>query len=419
MSDKFYKNYYLIILFYILVAYTSVYIFSLFKVINVWTYTEAHINYSEGLVRRGLFGTIMIASNKYLHIPIKYFFSSFFYLFTLINIFIFFALIKEYSKNFIIFTFLALNPALILFSFYDFGGYARFEILTITTILLHAYFCKKNNSDVLKKEQYITKLKFIILPLIAITIFVTDTMLFLIPFHIFLSFNVLFKKNNLNLKIFLYLLLLVPIYLIITHPFTSDLAKKIFDKLNDKNNLDFWIFEAIANNNIISRLQTEGGYMFTFKNITIYLSIFLIFLFPIVIFFNYLNYKKKIHIRNNLFIILSIAPIFLLFPIARDWGRWIHIIIMTLFAYYSQFPLLKKTLNSNIKINLKKIFLTFGTVIFLFFYSFFIRIPHCCNLDKLNLTIYGGAIEKVKVLYDITFIKKIDVNQRFRNFNNN
>jgi len=65
------------------------------------------------------------------------------------------------------------------------------------------------------------------------------------------------------------------------------------------------------------------------------------------------------------------------------------------------------------------LFLTFGTVIFMFFYSFFIRIPHCCNLDKLNLTIYGGAIEKVKVLYDITFIKKIDVNQRFRNFNNN
>jgi len=416
MSDKFYKNYYLIILFYILVAYTSVYIFSLFKVINVWTYTEAHINYSEGLVRRGLFGTIMIASNKYLYVTIKYFFSSFFYLFTLINIFIFFSLIKEYSKNFIIFTFLALNPALILFSFYDLGGYARFEITTITTVLLHAYFVKKFNQGLLNDKKYIEKLQFIILPLIVIIIFISDTMLFLIPYHVLLSSNVFYKKNNLNKKIYLYLLLLIPTYLIITHPLTLDLSKSIFNNLDNKNNLDFWIFESIANNSIISRLQIEGGYMFTFENIIRYLSIFLIFLLPIVIFYNYLNYKKNIHIKNNLLVILSIAPILLLFPIARDWGRWMHIIIITLFAYYSQFPLLKKTLNSNIKSNLKRYFLTFGTIIFLFFYSFFIRIPHCCNLEKLNLTIYGGAVEKIKVLYDMTFIKKMDVNQRFRNF---
>ena len=416
MSDKFYKNYYLIILFYILVTYTSVYIFSLFKVINVWTYTEAHINYSEGLVRRGLFGTIMIASNKYLHIQIKYFFSSFFFLFTLINIFIFFALIKEYSKNFIIFTFLALNPALILFSFYDLGGYARFEIITITTVLLHAHFVKKFNQGLLNEKKYGAKLQFIILPLIVIIIFISDTMLFLIPYHVFLSLNVFYKKNNLNNKIYLYLLLLIPTYLIITHPLTLNLSTSIFNNLNNKNNLDFWIFESIANNSIISRLQIEGGYMFTFENIIRYLSIFLICLVPIVIFFNYLNYKKNIHVKNNLLVILSIAPILLLFPIARDWGRWMHIIIITLFAYYSQFPLLKKTLNLNIKSNLKKIFLTFGTIIFLFFYSFFIRIPHCCNLEKLNLTIYGGAVEKIKVLYDMTFIKKIDVNQRFRNF---
>ena len=416
MSDKFYKNYYLIILLYILVAFTSVYIFSLFKVINVWTYTESHINYSEGLVRRGLFGTIMIASNKYLNIPIKYFFSTFFYLFTLINIFIFFALIKEYSKNFIIFTFLSLNPALILFSFYDLGGYARFEIITITTVLLHAYFVKKFNQGLLNEKKYIEKLQFIILPLIVIIIFISDTMIFLIPYHVLLSSNVFYKKNNLNKKIYLYLLLLIPTYLIITHPLTLDLSKSIFNNLNNKNNLDFWIFESIANNSIISRLQIEGGYMFTFENIIRYLSIFLIFLLPIVIFFNYLNYKKNIHLKNNLLVILSIAPIFLLFPIARDWGRWMHIIIITLFAYYSQFPLLKKTLNSNIKSNSKKIFLTIVTVIFLFLYSFFLRIPHCCNLEKLNLTIYGGAVEKIKVLYDMTFIKKIDVNQRFRNF---
>jgi len=416
MLNKFYKNYHLILLSYILIAFTSVYIFSLFKIINVWTYTEAHINYSHGLVRRGLFGTIMIASNKYLHIPIKYFFSSFFYLFSLINIFLFFSLIKEYSKNFIVFTFLVLNPALILFSFYDFGGYARFEITTITTVLLHAYFLKQYNQNLLNEEKYIERIQFIILPLITIIIFITDTMLFLIPYHIFMSLNIFYKKKSFNKTIYLYLLLLIPAYLIITNPMTAALSETIFNQLNDKNNLDFWVFEAISNNNIISRLQIEWGYMFTYKNITRYLSILLIFLLPIIIFFQYLNSNKIIKIKNNFFIILSIAPIFLLFPIARDWGRWIHIIIITLFAYYSQFPLSKKTFNSDKKNKSRITILTLAAIIFLFFYSFFIRIPHCCNLEKLNLTIYGGAVEKVKVLYDMIFIKKIDINKRFRNF---
>jgi hypothetical protein len=416
MLNKLYKNYHLILLAYILIAFTSVYIFSLFKVVNVWTYTEAHINYSQGLVRRGLFGTIMIAANKYFHIPIKYFFSSFFYLFCLINIFLFFSLIKEYSKNFIAFTFLALNPALILFSFYDFGGYARFEIATITTLLLHAYFVKQFNQNLLNEQKYIKRIQFVILPLITIIIFITDTMLFLIPYHIFLSINILYKKNNFNKKIFLYLLLLIPTYLIIKHPLTIDLSKSIFNQLNNKNNLDFWVFEAISNNNINSRFQIEWGYMFTNSNIIRYLSIFLIFLLPIIIFFNYLNLNKTIKIKNNFFLILSVVPIFLLFLIARDWGRWIHLIIMTLFSYYSQFPLLNKNFNSHKKNNLRVKLLTFAIIILLFFYSFFLRIPHCCNLEKLNLTIYGGAIKKIQVLYDMTFIKKIDINQRFKNF---
>jgi hypothetical protein len=54
------------------------------------------------------------------------------------------------------------------------------------------------------------------------------------------------------------------------------------------------------------------------------------------------------------------------------------------------------------------------SIITLLFYLFFIRIPHCCNIEKLQITIYGGAVEKVKVLYDIFFVKKIDINKRFR-----
>ena len=151
--------------------------------------------------------------------------------------------------------------------------------------------------------------------------------------------------------------------------------------------------------------------MFTKGNVIQYSSIFMIFYLPIYIFFNYLRINNYMIIKKNYFCLLSIVPIFFIFLIARDWGRWMHLIIFMTFCFYMQFPI-KKSLD----VNLIKIFKFkyIISIITLLFYLFFIRIPHCCNIEKLQITIYGGAVEKVKVLYDIFFVKKIDINKRFR-----
>ena len=141
-QDRIFLIYYYLLFLLVILIFTSIYSFSILRVINVWTYTESHINYSEGFVGRGLFGTVMLFFNKYLSISIKYFYSTFFYLMSLINIYLFFLLIKQYKRNILIFTFLALNPALILFSFYDLGGYARFEIIAITAMLINSYYAR-------------------------------------------------------------------------------------------------------------------------------------------------------------------------------------------------------------------------------------------------------------------------------------
>ena len=409
------KLYYYYLLFFVILIFSSVYIFSIFKIINAWTFTEAHINYSEGFVARGLFGTIMLACNKFLKIPTIYFYSTFFYLFSIINTFFFFLLIKDYSRNFLIFSFLALNPALILFSFYDLGGYARFEIIAITSLLIHTYYVKKFNQSLISIKRYVQLIKFIILPLILVCILITDLMIFLIPFHLFLSHNVLNDEKKIKNKIYLYLILLIPTYFVITNRVNIELAKLMFEKLSDKNNLSFWILEAISQSPK-SRFGFELNYMGTKDNIMRYLSIFLIFIFPIYILFYYLNIKKYIFVKNNFLSIISVIPIFLLFFIARDWGRWIHIIIITYFCYYVQFPLIKDITPKNnnlIILNLKNILL----IGLLSFYLFFIRIPHCCNLINLNITIYGGAFQKIIVLYDLIFLKKIEIDKRFNSFN--
>lgn len=398
-----------LILILIILIFTSLYVFSLFRVVNVWTYTESHINYSQGFVNRGLFGTIMIFFNKYFVLQTKYFYSTFFYLMSLINIGIFFSLIKEYKNNILIFTFLALNPALILFSFYDLGGYARFEIISITAMLLHVYFAKKLYKKELSEDNYLFYLKYLIIPFIFISIFINEIIIFTIPFHIFLSLQI-FKKKKYS-KLFIYLLLLIPSYLISTNKMNPEIAQKLFENLQNKKNLDLWILEAIAVPSLVDRFNIDGSYMFTKGNIIRYSSIFIIFYLPIYIFFNFLRINNYMIIKKNYFCLLSIVPIFFIFLIARDWGRWMHLIIFMTFCFYMQFPI-KKSLD----INLIKIFKFkyIICIITLFFYLFFIRIPHCCNIEKLQITIYGGAVEKVKVLYDIIFVKKIDINKRFR-----
>ena len=414
-SKKIYDKYFFLLFLSIVSIFTFIYLFSLFRIINLWTFTEAHINYFNGFTNRGLFGTLMLLSNKYLFVPIKFFYSTFFYLFSIINITIFFLLIRKFKKNYLILTFLILNPALLLFSFYDLGGYARFEIIAITSLLLHVYFAQKFYLGKISIINYFDYLKFIILPLIAIFILINEIIVFLIPAHIFISLNILDKKKHFQ-KMLIYFFLIIPIYFIYENKLDIEIAKNIFNNLDRKENINFWILEAIANPSLLSRYQIESEHMFTFKNIFKYSLVFIIFFIPIFCLFNYLRIKKYTVVKRNYLLLLSILPIFLICFIARDWGRWFHLIIITTFCYYIQFPVKKKI---DIKTQTNYFFyLKHLTIIcFLSVYLFTIRIPHCCNIDKLQISIYGGAIIKTIVLYDMIFVKKLIIDDRFKSFN--
>ena len=47
--------------------------------------------------------------------------------------------------------------------------------------------------------------------------------------------------------------------------------------------------------------------------------------------------NKHILIFNHSLVYLSIIPLFLLFLIGRDWGRWIHLISWAYLLFYLQF----------------------------------------------------------------------------------
>ena len=99
------KNNLLYYLTYLFVITLFAYLFYLSTkyIINYWTFSQAHINYSDGFVKRGLFGTLALFLENNFKIKFVNTFN-FFIAFYLINI-ILFLIIKQYSTFNYIFIF--------------------------------------------------------------------------------------------------------------------------------------------------------------------------------------------------------------------------------------------------------------------------------------------------------------------------
>jgi hypothetical protein len=142
--------------------------------------------------------------------------------------------------------------------------------------------------------------------------------------------------------------------------------------------------------------------------VLLYFSIFVFFVAPIFCLLAKITKKNKFFL---IYILTSIVPFLFLFFIGRDWGRWIHIIIFVIFSCLVQFEERKIDLPKNSKIKI----LTWIFIIFVIFQFSFTRIPHCCNLVRLNLNVFGGIIPKIEVFYKI-FNNDYDIKKRFQTY---
>lgn len=404
----------LIITIYLLSIFSYIFYFSQKNIINYWTYSEIHINYSLGFTKRGFLGSIMLYLES-LGLSKNIFFSSIFYLITICNIFLFLNLINKFKKNHLFFfVFFSLNPALLLFSFYDLGGYARTEIFGISICLLHALFTQKFYYRKIDYKKYLKLSLTVIYPLSLITILIHELNSLFLSFHFFTTLMILNKNKFREISDFKYLIIVNLIflifinYLLITHPFTKEFAKELYDNLRNKDGTSFWIWSSIANtfsgriNSEIEHMLIPGG------TISLYFFIFLFYLIPIFFLLNKTSEKKKFYL---IYIFLSALPFALLFFIGRDWGRWIHIIIFVIFCCFIQF----KEKKINVPKNYKFKILSYLFLILVVFQFSFTRIPHCCNLVKLNIDIFGGVVPKVIVFYKM-LNNDFDIKKRFQTY---
>ena len=415
------KNNILYYLTYLFVITLFAYLFYLSTkyIINSWTFSQAHINYSNGFVKRGLFGTIALLLENNYKIKFVNTFNTFFIFFYLANIILFFLIIKQYSKFFYIFIFLALSPTLILFSFNDLGGYQRFDVISIFLILFHAYSIFLYRSGKINFKSYKNKFYFIIFPIFLASLFIHEIQFWSIPFHFFMIKNIYDENNikNKNFYIFFLFLILASI-IIFLYPVSQQTINSMIKGLGDRNIWDSALVVASSSEGNISIINYEiRTNLLNLYNLKINLFFLFMGVIPINILIYFLNNRKLINIKNNkiyLYYYLSVIPYLTFFAIG-DTGRWLHIISIVSFSFLGQYPIDKtKQFINKSRFFLSKIFV----FIILIIYCFFVRLPHCCNLEEKKITIWGGLHKKFEAVYKIYFNnlkdEKFDLNKRFQ-----
>ncbi len=389
-----------VLLFFVIFLFSSIFILSLFKIVNMWSFSQAHMNYSYGFVKRGLFGTIMLLIENFFLISTKKIFSIFFIILTTLNIFLFFKIIKKYSTNFLVLLFLALNPTLIMFSFNDLGGFQRFDAISIFAMLLHSLYAYNHNlkNDV---NLYKKKLFFVIFPIILISSFIHEIIIWSLPLHALITINT--TKDSFKKIISYYLFFLILIIIIFFFPVHDVTVEKMINDLSSRNLFTDAITPASATKGNLQVLSYEfQTNLLNFYNFKINLFFIALSFIPYLFFLNYMQKKNYLYVKiNSYYLIIAIIPYLTLFVIG-DTGRWISLISFTSLTFMSQFPL--KNNIENFKIS-KKIFVqglfTLTLFIIIFIYIFFIRLPHCCNLEKKGITIWGGISHKLYAAYKI------------------
>ena len=408
-----------LIFFFVLALFSSVFLLSLFKIVNSWSFSQAHVNYFNGYLKRGLFGTLMLSIEQITNIPTKKIFSIFFIILTTANIVLFFFLIKKYIKNYLLFFFLSLNPTLILFQFNDLGGYQRFDSLSVFLILLHSIVSFNLSSGKINTKFYIRILYLVIFPIFIISLLIHEIIAFSIFFHIFLTFKTIKNKNLTNIVSYIFLFSII--FFILVFPQNNLAIEKLRDLANERG----LFFEAIG---YASSFSNVKSYIIEFKqnffikyNVIIHFFFIFIATLPLTVVLIYLKINKYLKLnKSDLIISIAILSPYLCFFAIGDAGRWISLMSFTSLGIFYQYKLSKKISNpSFVNFNLKKKILYLIILITVFILCFFIRLPHCCNLQEKKITIWGGISYK---LFAFTRILNRDdndfynINKRFMDY---
>jgi len=241
-----------------------------------------------------------------------------------------------------------------------------------------------------------------------------------LPFHFFVTLNI--NRIDFKKSIKKYLIFFIPLILVLfVYPDEVSLKKLKELVYNRDIWLDAYLFHTknIGLDHYMYELKRNLLNIYNFK---IHLAMVLLAVIPFYIILYYLDknkYLKNINPKNYFFLILSVLP-FLLGLLIGDFGRWVNIMSFVAFGYLAQFPLSQSLQSFEfLSKEFSKLFLNLILIFIIIFYIFFIRIPHCCDLQKQRINLYGGIVTKTIAITNVvlgsTNNKNFNLDSRFKN----
>ena len=333
------------------------------------------INYSDGFIRRGLFGSLLYWISGF-GVPLLW-------LVYVIQITVyglmFSFVIKLYkiTDRSLYWLLILFSPAFLLFPFYDFGGGFRKEILVLT---LFAYFSLSYAQASVSNRKVAWIIVFFLLAGLS-----HEATIFVLPFFLHLLWQCvetrqIEKKHAIGFSVVLITVSFSVLVLSYFFKGSEESAQVICNSLVERSLDPNICYGAISWLKEDSRSSLHGVVeMFGVHSLSVILL--LVLAFAPTIFTTFWNKSMLV------LLVVSIAFIAPLFLITFDWGRWIYI-----FAFMFYCLLLSSRAVVNLSFHFS--YLVFG-LIYLTTWS----IPHCCVGNGIGTGLIGFlARNSMKIL---------------------
>jgi len=401
------KIFFYSIFFLIFILYLPFIINSFYGPIYPYAFSDLHINYSGGFIRRGLLGEIARIFNPI--IGNIQFFSIIFSILYLIQGLLFFKLLKKIQSYLIITILLGLSPALLMFFINTPENFMRRDVFFNIAIMSHALILIKYNLKNLSVDDYYKFQKFFLIPFLSINILIHELQFFFVSIHVLLSYVLYDKKIHLffSSKIFkIYLLLLIPFLLIIINSgneYQVEEIKKSITTFQGITSSDPFI-ALTGNINLLLGSILKSFYYYNYLTFTkLFFAIFFSINF-LVLLFAFCVKKKIITLKNNLFKIYPFffLPCLLVFMVGSDFGRWINILCFHLLSFYLVF-----NINTNVKLKFNYFF-NASVPFFIFAYIFLWTLPEgfMWNQKVFHSSLFNNIYDLVFTAYNYIILMR-------------
>jgi hypothetical protein len=410
LNNKKINSYVLVVSFVFFIFINIVYFYSNFQIsINDYVYSlnELFINYQAGFIRRGLLGEIAWQLNNFFSIDPTVFFNILFFIIYLLQVSLFYLLLRKYIVSKMIFILVFFSPSLLLFHIYNPDLYFLRDEIIKTIFLAHAFifynFYIINND----KNKYFTYLKLCIIPLLFISILIHEYQVFSLSLHFLITLGTIKTKDEIIKVIKYYLALIVPILLVIIFfgnqtqfEYLSDILIKFDVKLNPY--LGGGLYHYIGG------FYKWHFFYFSYRD---FVNLFLSFILSILVFYILFQYaiKKKIinfHTKYQSRYLIFFIPTIFPFLLTSDHGRNLSFISLYLVSFYSILNFDKIKLINQINIIYENILYKYLIFIFIFFYAFMWKLDQLAGFglqgipnDIFQSSLFAEFIKFVKFLY--------------------